>query len=150
MEMHEGGQRAPLASKETKAGWTRGQIAPSTPEKRVWDARSLSPHPAGILPRVQSLSSHPDFSSVAPSTAARGLLSIFCKVLFKNVETNIPQDLNISPQGEEKSYKNIYHSAQGQGRGKGETEQGSRREAGGEDGSHGRTRPSGKGRTREE
>jgi len=97
-----------------------------------------------VLPRVKPLSSHPDISITASSIAARALLSVFCKGLFKNVETNIPQELNISPQGEEKSYKNIYHSAQGQGRGKSETERG------GKDGSCGRTRPNGKGRTRGE
>lgn len=34
------------------------------------------------------------------STAAGVLFSVFCKGLFKNVETYIPQELNISPQEE--------------------------------------------------
>ena len=150
MEIHEEGQRASLASKETKARWTRGQIASSTPpQKRLVGCQVSEPLSHWGLPRVKSLSSHSDISITASSTVAKALLSVFCKGLFKNVETNIPQELNISPRGEEKSYKNIYHSAQGQGRGKSETEQGSRKEDGREDGSHGRTRPSGKGRTRE-
>lgn len=122
---------------------------PPPPEEAVGCQMSQHPSHWG-LPRVKSFSSHPDISVTASSTAARALLSVFCKGLFKNVETNIPQELNISPRGEEKSYKNIYHSAQGQGRGKSETERGSRREDGGDDGNRGRTRPNGKGRTREE
>lgn len=150
MEMREEGQRASLDSKETKARQTWGQIAPSAPPEEAVGchmSETLSHRglPWGEVPVVP-----PDISVTASSTAARALLSVFCKGLFKNVETNIPQELNISPRGEEKSYKNIYHSAQGQGRGKSETERGSRREDGEEDGSRGRTRPSGKGRTRKE
>lgn len=120
---------------------------PTTAEETVVCQISELPFQWG-LPKVKSLSSHPDIA--ASSTAARTVLSVFCKGLFKNVETNIPQELNISPRGEEKSYKNIYHSTQGQGRGKSETERESRREDRGEDGSRSRTRLSGKGRTREE
>lgn len=37
-------------SAKTKARWGPGQIAPSTPRKRTWDASSLSPHPDGLCP----------------------------------------------------------------------------------------------------
>lgn len=144
------GQRASLASKETKARWTWGQITPSTHLGGGCGMPDVCFSARGEVPVVLSPPPHPAISVTASSTAARALLSVFCKGLFKNVETNIPQELNISPRGEDKSYKNIYHSAQGQGREKSETERGSRREDGGEDGSRGRTRPSGKGRTREE
>lgn len=133
MEMREEAQRASLASKERKARWALEQITPSTPPEEAVGCHMSETLSHRGLPRVKSLSSHPDISITASSTAARALLSVFCKGLFKNVETNIPQELNISPRGEEKSYKNIYHSAQGQGRGKSETEQGSRREDGGEE-----------------
>lgn len=76
----------------------------------------MSPRPTGVCPGQSPSLPTPDTLVMASSTAARALLSVFCKGLFKNVETNIPQELNISPQGEEKSYKNIYHSARGQGR----------------------------------
>lgn len=79
----------------------------------------MSPHPTGVCTGQSPSLPTPDTSVMASTTAARALLSVFCKGLFKNVETNIPQELNISPQGEEKSYKNIYHSARGQGRGGG-------------------------------
>lgn len=127
-----------------------GHSDPSTPPEEAVGCQMFETLSHRDVPRVKSLSSSPDISIMASSTAARALLSVFCKGLFKNVETNIPQELNISPRGEEKSYKNIYHSAQGQGRGKSETERGSRREDGGEDGNCGGTRLSGKGRTREE
>lgn len=125
----------------------RGAKSPRLPTSEEAVGCQMSVFLPGVKPLLPP---HPAISVTASSTAARALLSVFCKGLFKNVETNIPQELNISPRGEDKSYKNIYHSAQGQGREKSETERGSRREDGGEEGSRGRTRPSGEGRTREE
>lgn len=109
----------------------RGQIAPPVPPEETARCRVSEPSSRWGLPRVKPLSFHLGVSVTASSTAAKALLSVFCKGLFKNIETNIPQELNISPQGEEKSYKNIYHSARGQWRGKSETEQGSRGTEGG-------------------